>query len=132
MKKHFTVQEANALLPVIRTELEALQDTVRNMEDKVAELRLRKFVSSAGDADLGNDPFFELECEIEFLQIEAHTQIKGIHMKGAQLKDIENGLVDFPAVLDGQDVLLCWRQGEERIMFYHGMEEGFRGRKPLG
>ncbi|WP_409344711.1 DUF2203 domain-containing protein [Paenibacillus sp. MBLB4367] len=132
MRKYFTVQEANALLPVIRTELEALQETVRKMEDKVAELRLRKIVSAANGSDEEADPFFELECEIEFLQIEARTQINGIHLKGAELKDIESGLVDFPALLEGREVLLCWRQGEERILYYHGVEDGFRGRKPLG
>jgi hypothetical protein len=47
------------------------------------------------------------------------------------LKDIDRGLVDFPALLDGQEVLLCWRQGEERIAHYHGSEDGFAGRRKL-
>lgn len=131
MKKHFTLREANALLPVIRLELEALQETVRKMESKVAELRMRQMALVTQGEDQGDDPFFELECDIEFLQIQAKGQIKGIHLKGAELKDIEQGLVDFPALLDGREVLLCWRQGEEDIRFYHGLEDGFRGRKPL-
>ena len=54
-----------------------------------------------------------------------------IGASGARLKDPETGLVDFPARLDGREVLLCWRLGEERIAWYHDAEAGFRGRKPL-
>ena len=50
---------------------------------------------------------------------------------GAQLKDPETGLLDFPATLNGRDVLLCWRLGEEQIAWYHDAEAGFRGRRKL-
>ena len=54
-----------------------------------------------------------------------------IGLSGAQLKDPETGLIDFPARLDGREVLLCWRLGEEQIAWYHDAESGFRGRKKL-
>ena len=50
---------------------------------------------------------------------------------GCVLKDLEVGLLDFPAVIDNQDVYLCWKLGEDRIRFYHRQDEGFAGRKPL-
>jgi hypothetical protein len=54
-----------------------------------------------------------------------------IHAIGCVVKDLESGLVDFPAVLEDQEVYLCWRLGEDRIRFYHRQDEGFSGRKPI-
>ena len=50
---------------------------------------------------------------------------------GCVIKDLEVGLLDFPAIIDNQDVYLCWKLGEDRIRFYHRQDEGFSGRKPL-
>jgi hypothetical protein len=50
---------------------------------------------------------------------------------GVQVKDLDIGLLDFPCVVDDEIVLLCWKYGEDKIEFWHGMEEGFRGRKPI-
>jgi hypothetical protein len=47
------------------------------------------------------------------------------------VKDLDTGLLDFPAILNDEEVYLCWRLGEDRIRFYHGIHEGFAGRKPL-
>ncbi len=57
--------------------------------------------------------------------------IDSIHRKGEELKDIDLGLVDFPAVINGEEVLLCWKRGEETITHYHGLHDGFAGRKPI-
>ena len=54
-----------------------------------------------------------------------------IHAAGVLIKDIEIGLIDFPALLAGREVLLCWKLGESRIEHWHGVEEGFSGRKPI-
>jgi hypothetical protein len=157
-KKYFTLDEANRLLPAIRTELESLQEIKRQFEAKYAELqRMRErhggsdspsrgaaggsgragsdgaggIEGDAGEVGIGGDPFFVLECEIEFLQIEAKGLIQSIYHKGAELKDIEQGLIDFPALIDGEEVLLCWKQGEERIEYYHGLHDGYSGRKRI-
>ena len=50
---------------------------------------------------------------------------------GAQIKSLEEGLLDFPSSRDGEDVLLCWKLGEEEISYWHGLDEGFAARKPL-
>ena len=47
------------------------------------------------------------------------------------VKDLDRGLVDFPALRDGEEVLLCWQVGEGEVAYWHGLEEGFAGRKPL-
>jgi hypothetical protein len=50
---------------------------------------------------------------------------------GCVIKDLDQGLLDFPAIIDNQDVYLCWKLGEDRIRFYHRQDEGFAGRKPI-
>lgn len=57
--------------------------------------------------------------------------VEAIHELGGLVKDLDRGLVDFPARRGGEDVLLCWQLGEETIEHWHGVEEGFAGRKPL-
>ena len=57
--------------------------------------------------------------------------VRRIGAAGVQVKDLDEGLLDFPAKRDGEDVLLCWKVGEPEVSFWHGIEEGFAGRKPL-
>jgi hypothetical protein len=57
--------------------------------------------------------------------------VEEIQRNGCLVKDIEEGLVDFPSMREGQEVYLCWKLGEKRIAWYHGIDEGFAGRKPL-
>ena len=57
--------------------------------------------------------------------------MNGIHELGAVVKDLDDGLVDFPARVEGEEAFLCWRLGEEEIGYWHGLDEGFAGRKPL-
>ncbi|MDF2720685.1 MAG: hypothetical protein K0Q59_360 [Paenibacillus sp.] len=129
-KKWFTLEEANALLPYIREELGALKSIKQDFEKRY--LHLRQLKESAGKPRPGNpDPFFTLEAELEFMQMEARTLVQSIHMKGAQLKDLDMGLVDFPALRDGEEVLLCWKLGEETITHWHGVGEGYTGRKRI-
>lgn len=137
-KKYFTLEEANLLLPILSKELVALQATKRQFDDKYMELQELKAgwaqassLNKTSNKDKDNDPFFTQECELEFIQIEAKSLIQSIHHKGVELKDIETGLVDFPAKLDDKEVLFCWRLGESEIAYYHGFEDGFAGRKPL-
>ncbi len=62
---------------------------------------------------------------------EAKDTLAEIDEIGVQVKDLEQGLLDFPCVMDGQTVLLCWKLGEKEIGFWHTQEDGFAGRKPL-
>lgn len=128
-KKYFTVREANALLPLLRTEIEALQAIRSRFESKYRELAvLRRQGVELRD---GTDPFFQLECELEFIQMEASVIVNSFALKGVELKDVQGGLVDFPAMIAGREVLLCWKLGEERVEHYHGLHDGFAGRRRL-
>ena len=59
------------------------------------------------------------------------TALKRVLETGCLIKDLDIGLVDFPSVIDNEDVYLCWKLGEDRIRYYHRQDEGFAGRKPL-
>ena len=130
-KRYFTPEEANALLPYIRSDIDRLQQTKREFIRAALRLReLRIARESAGDGSL-DDEIFRTEASMEFLQMEAKTLADSIRLKGAELKDIDRGLVDFPSIINGEEVWLCWQMGEERIAYYHGLHDGFRGRRPL-
>jgi hypothetical protein len=129
MTKYFTVDEANRLLPLIKEKIQALQDIKQRFERKFHELQVYK--QGLADTDAANDLIFKWECDLEFMEMEAQMHVKQIHETGAQVKDIDFGLVDFPAIINGEEVLLCWKQGEDTITHYHGLHEGFAGRKPL-
>lgn len=130
-RKYFSLAEANALLPSVRADLEALKKIKRELEHKFYSLHKLQSAPTDNQQAGSDDPFFKLECEIEFLQMEAHTHVSNVHRLGAELKDVGIGLVDFPALMNGAEVLLCWRLGEEQISFYHSRENGFMGRKPI-
>ncbi|WP_261302374.1 DUF2203 domain-containing protein [Paenibacillus andongensis] len=130
VKKWFSLEEANEMLPFVDQELKKMQALKHNFEEKYAELRIKKN-EHAEKPGAEKDPFFVLEAELEFLQIEARGLIHNFQNTGIELKDIETGLVDFPALMEGQEVLLCWKQGEDRIRYYHGKQDGFAGRKPI-
>src|SRR6476660_2692618 len=63
--------------------------------------------------------------------VELETCLDALTALGVQVKDPDGGLVDFPAVRDGEDVLLCWQLGEESVEWWHGLEDGFGGRQPI-
>lgn len=131
-KKYFTLDEANTLLPLIETEITHLQNLKHKFDQRFDQLkRLKKGTSDTLMKENGEDPFFVLEAELDFIQIEVQNHLSNIHDKGALLKDIDLGLIDFPALKDGEEVELCWKLGEKSITYYHGITEGFMGRKPI-
>lgn len=125
-QKYFTVTEANALLPMVQKELKILQQLKREYHEKYYDLKILK--ASPADKE---DEVFKLECQLEFMEMEAEMHVSNIHSQGIQLKDIDNGLIDFPARNNDGEVLLCWKQGEDKVCYYYGTEEGFIGRKMI-
>jgi hypothetical protein len=76
----------------------------------------------------------EARADAELFAREAEAAarcVERLEALGVLVKDLDRGLVDFPAVHDGEEVLLCWQAGEDEVAFWHGTDEGFAGRKPL-
>ena len=129
--RYFTVEEANEALGEVRPLTEELVGHRRAL----VELQERQAALTARIAGNGSDVE---PHELEEVQEQLDEEVAGIarcvariQEVGALVKDLDAGLVDFPARRADEDVLLCWRLGEEEIGFWHGLEEGFSGRKPL-
>jgi hypothetical protein len=129
--KYYTLEEANQQLPLVDQILRTLQALKQQFEEQYLDLRRKKQMKTGVEQGSTDDPYFMIEAGLEFIQIEAKAHMEGLHNQGIELKDIDIGLVDFPAIIDGVEVLLCWRQGEEHISYYHSREDGFSGRKPI-
>jgi len=121
--KHYTIDEARALLPRIRewlSDLELCQLRLQSLDERVAALLKN------GD-DAGGEPVNQLiktlaQCQ-QILQEFRRRQI--------QVKDLRRGLLDFPALREGKEVFLCWEKDEDDIEFWHDLETGYGGRERL-
>lgn len=131
VKKQFTVQEANALLPQIETQLKHIQALKQQFTHKYEEMMKMKETIKSMRSRPDADPYFMIESTLDFLQIEAQGMIRQIEETGVQIKDIDIGLIDFPSMKDDEEVLLCWKMGEGKIRYYHGVHDGFIGRKRI-
>jgi hypothetical protein len=130
--KTFTLEEANALLPVVESLLERAitgKEEAERLEGEIQSLRQRIFLSGGMTIDISGVARNRTEGEAHVQKAkEALSEIDSI---GVQVKDLETGLLDFPCRVEGDLVLLCWRRGESRIEYWHTLESGFRGRQPL-
>jgi hypothetical protein len=130
--KTFTLEEANALLPVVDSLLGraiSAKEAAEQLERDIQALRQRIFLSGGMTVDIAGVARNRTEAEAEVQRAkEALGEIDSI---GVQVKDLDTGLLDFPCRVDGELVLLCWRRGESRIEYWHTLESGFRGRQPL-
>ncbi len=127
----FTLDEANRLLL-------SLEPLMRRLAEKRQALRehqevLEEFRAAAGKSGGGmpGGRFGEARIEAERLTGEIEEALRRTETWGCMVKDLDQGLVDFPSRRAGETVLLCWRLGEASIQYWHGLEEGFAGRKPL-
>ncbi len=129
--RYFTVEQANEALRELRPVAEEMVEHHRRLLE--AQVRRSDLASRAGSngGDLTPTDFAEVEEELEREAAALARCVERIQSAGALVKDLERGLLDFPAKRDGDDILLCWHVGEGEIAYYHGLEEGFAGRKPL-
>ncbi|MFQ5945126.1 MAG: DUF2203 domain-containing protein [Anaerolineae bacterium] len=122
--KHFTPEEANATLP----QLKPLVGELLSYREQIiaARTELGPVLESA-EFNGGS------QRSSEVVELFGRTErcVQRIHALGCVLKDINQGLVDFPSHREGRQVFLCWKHGEERVGFWHDAESGFAGRQPL-
>jgi hypothetical protein len=129
--RHFTPEEANAALEQVRPLVEQL--VARGQERALAVERqeaLERKIRGNG----GGIPPAELAAataEVDGVSRSIARLVDEIASHGAQVKDLDTGLIDFPALRHGETVLLCWQLGEDEITWWHSVEDGFAGRRPL-
>jgi hypothetical protein len=128
----FTLDEAHSLLPVLesllRTALKA-KTVIDEFDAEIQALHHRIFLN--GGMFLEIVPLARRKAERARAEQRAKDALAEIHSIGVQVKDLEIGLLDFPCEVDGHTILLCWKLGEKSITHWHGMQEGFAGRKPI-
>lgn len=124
MARYFTVEEANIALEVIRPLMRRILEIRQVILEKQSELEpVLQRVNGNGGSRVAS----QLAMEYGELQ----NLIAQIQASGASLKDLNSGLVDFLSQREGREVYLCWRYGEESVVYWHDLEAGFAGRQPI-
>jgi hypothetical protein len=124
----FTIDEANALLAVLRPLIANVLDSVEHLRGKSETV-----IRSEGLAPDHPEFMDRLQKDREVAQLvhQIKAAVEEIQSYGCMCKGIEQGLVDFPCLWGGEIVFLCWQYGENDIAFWHRIEDGFAGRRPL-
>ncbi|MCY3801826.1 MAG: DUF2203 domain-containing protein [Chloroflexi bacterium] len=120
--RYFTLDDALTILPEIRGRL--LQISRKRAELRGLAAELETTVRGNGQSQDAQPQFLKLVRELEGL-------VHEVQERGVIVRDLDTGLIDFPSIREGEEIFLCYRLGEETIEFWHGLEEGFPGRKPL-
>jgi len=125
MFSHFTLEQANKMLPSViekfNTVLDAKEQVVRIQTDFETN---PKYMSSFKD-------YIIKKQELNSAITKFYKSIEDLEATGVSVKSIDQGLLDFPSLMFNEEIWLCWKQGETEIKFWHGKDEGFNGRKPI-
>ena len=124
--KYFSIAEAEAMIPELEKIFEAVAELAAQAEVKSASLRRRQEGDDTDPAAAAIE-----RSQLQFLAQGINERLQQIVELGAMPKGIDPVLVDFPHRLEGREVYLCWRLGDESLTHYHGMNEGFSNRQPL-
>ena len=121
--KHYTADEATALLPQIRDWLK----TINGLREELARCDIRLTALRTDLQDLGGETTnrqVKLFAEVRALLLEFQN-------REIQIKDFERSLIDFPAIIGGREVFLCWEEGEDTVDHWHDLDTGYAGREPI-
>ena len=130
--KLFSLKEAERLrvqLEPILIEAMEVRRTMAGFDEQLVGVAER--IQRSGGMQVAYEKVAQMRVERNRLQEALETALEQIQETGCVVKDLDIGLLDFPARIDNEDVYLCWRLGEDRIRFYHRQDEGFTGRKPI-
>lgn len=125
MFSHFTLEQANKMLPSVIEKF----NTVLDAKDQVVRIQ----------SDFENNPkymasfkdYIIKKQELNSAITKFYKSIEDLEATGVSVKSIDQGLLDFPSLMFNEEIWLCWKQGETEIKFWHGKDEGFNGRKPI-
>jgi hypothetical protein len=129
--RYWSPREVEALIPeltLVVGELMAQHAEASRLRERVHQERTRLSLVGGG---VPAGSWREDAARLEHLTAGMQERLQRIAGLGGVPKDLTTGLVDFPHLRDGREVNLCWRHGEQEVRFWHGLDEGFAGRKPL-
>ncbi len=131
-ERTFTLDEAQSLLPILASLLRTAIDSkklIESVDQELQDLAHRVFLN--GGTMVNIVVMARRKAEREKAIQRAKDAVAEIDATGVEVKDLDIGLLDFPCEVDGRTVLLCWKLGEKGITHWHGVSEGFAGRKPI-
>jgi len=129
MAKFFTLVQAQTLLPEVERLIRCAVSLHEQHEGAESDLQnLLRRITIAGGTLLNPSEVVSLRNRSTALAARLREVVAEIESLGCQVKDLRLGLVDFPTLFKGREVLLCWKLGEERIEFWHGLQDGYAGR----
>jgi hypothetical protein len=132
MPRFFTLAQAEKLLPQVESAIrEALARKTEYDQAEAEWQRVSERLMVTGGMHVDRPRLIEQKSRRESAALGVQDSIQRVHELGCLVKDLDIGLIDFPALFNGQEVCLCWKLGESGIRFWHGVTEGFRGRKPI-
>jgi hypothetical protein len=121
--RHYSRTEAEALLPRVKPLLMKLRDAKDMLVDSDAHEVLADAAATNGGGGEGR--------QVGEAFLEVQRLLGALQEAGIVIRDIDRGLIDFPAIRQGREVYLCWELGEDNVEFWHDVESGYRGRQPL-
>jgi hypothetical protein len=128
-KKFYTVAEANATLPLLRSILRDITELARDLHERQERLESAHVPASNGDAY--KEELRQVHADLERDQERMHEYEQELKDLGVELKDYLTGLVDFPCLSNDHPIYLCWRLGEPEVAYWHELDAGFAGRKRI-
>jgi len=132
MSRHFTLIEAEQLLPAVEADIREAIALKSQYEEAEAEWQhFSRRIMLMGGVAVDHSRIMDQKNQRESCALRLKETIEKIHEHGCLVKDLDMGLIDFPSLFHGEEVYLCWKLGESGIRFWHGVHEGFGGRKPI-
>lgn len=128
LKKYFTIEEARKILEDVKKHMKRILE-LKSALDIINSVNIEYSEDYTGDFDEIN--FTKVNKEFHKLSYEFFSRIEDLELKGCIIKDINEGLVDFSSIINGKEILLCWKYGEEQLEYWHDLDDGFSGRQPI-
>jgi len=122
-RRHYTLAEARATLPWVVERLAAMRSARERLADEDARRALAGGTPGNGGGPLGR--------QVGEAFVELRSSVAALSQRDILVRDLERGLVDFPSIREDREVYLCWVDGEPEIAFWHELDAGFAGRRPL-
>jgi hypothetical protein len=130
-KRFFSVAEANNTLPLVRAIVQDITALAHELEERRERLSRLKPSDRFRLSDAHEEELQQVRAELERGQEKMEEYVRELGQLGVELKDYFTGLIDFPSLMNGQPVYLCWRLGEAEVAHWHELEAGFAGRQKL-
>ena len=130
-RRHFTLEEANAMLPWLREAFEAMMPVREELASRQDELLTLLRVRRGNGASSREQEAVDIQRTVDRLTQQLQAQLREVAQRGIIVRDLSQWLVDFPSYREGREVFLCWIRGEDRIDYWHETNTGFSNRQPL-